>query len=248
MNHLFKNIAFAGLAIALLFIAACSDDCNPLYTAGVDYRDGEIYDKTDGDNDGSKGKMNFNGYTYEVVRIGTQWWMAENLRATRYSDGKRIPEVADDDGWSELTTGAWCNYDNSPATGAVYGKIYNWFAVNTGKLAPPGWHVPTGAEWETLRGYLGEESVPGKHLKEAGTQHWKAPNSGDNSSGFTALGAGGRFDFGPFYGLMEYTFFWTSSASGSENAGYYTLSYDGNRFVGDVEDRSSGCSVRCVMD
>ncbi len=248
MKHFFKSIVFAGFAIAVLFISACSEDCNPLCTVGAEYRDGEIYDKTDGDSDGSKGKMNYNGYTYEVVRIGTQWWMAENLRAVRYNDGTQIPQVTDGDAWSNLTTGGWCNYNNDPATGAVYGKIYNWFAVNTGKLAPPGWHVPTAVEWGTLRDYLGGGLAAGKPLKESGTEHWKAPNSGDNSSGFTALGGGGRLDFGPFYSLLENAFFWASTASGGGNAVYYALIYDSNRFVGDVDDRSAGYSVRCVLD
>lgn len=248
MNYLFRNISLAGLAIVMLLLTACDDDGNPLFSSGIDYQDGQIYDKTDSDNDGSKGKMNYNGYTYEVVRIGVQWWMAENLRTTRYSAGTQIPEVVDEDAWSGLTEGGWCNYNNEPATGATYGKLYNWFAVNTGKLAPPGWLVPSNAQWGTLRDYLGGGLAAGKPLKERGTEHWKSPNSGDNLSGFTALGSGGRFDFGPFYGLREYAFFWTSSASGSGNAGYYSLSYDGNRFVGDVDDKSSGYSVRCVKE
>lgn len=248
MNHRFLYAACFASAIIIFFFTACSDDGNPLFTAGVDYRDGEIYDKTDGDSDGSKGKMNYNGYTYEVIRIGTQWWMAENLRTTRYSDGTQIPEVADEDDWSDLTTGAWCDYNNDDDIGEEYGRIYNWFAVNTGKLAPPGWHVPANAEWETLRDYLGGGLAAGKPLKESGTKHWKAPNSGTNTSGFTALGSGGRLDFGPFYALLENAFFWASTPSGSGNAVYYALIYDSNRFVGDVDDRSAGCSVRCVQD
>ncbi|MCW8797021.1 MAG: fibrobacter succinogenes major paralogous domain-containing protein [Chlorobium sp.] len=248
MNHYFPNLLRLLLVMIVSLTAACSDDCHPLVSGVADYAEGEIYDKTDGDSDGSKGKMNYNGYTYEVVRIVTQWWMAENLRTTRYNDVSLISQVTDDDEWSDLTTGAWCDYDNDPANGAVYGKLYNWFAVNTGKLAPPGWHVPAGTEWETLSTFLGGSLSAGKLLKESGTAHWKSPNSGSNMSGFTALGGGGRFDFGSFYSLLDNAFFWTSSPSGSANAGYYALSYDGNRFVGDVDDRSAGYSVRCVQD
>ena len=83
------------------------------------------------------------GNVYTSVTIGTQEWMVENLRTTKYSDGTSIPNVTDGDEWSDIETAAWCNYDNSSTNDATYGKLYNWYAVETGKLCPTGWHVPT---------------------------------------------------------------------------------------------------------
>lgn len=250
MNHLSRSFfACAGLAIAMLVFSSCTDESNPLFSAGnFDFADGVIYDKTDGDNDGSEGRMNYNGYAYKVVRIGTQWWMAENLQATKYNDGEEIPRVSDGDAWSDLTTGGRCDYNNDPDVADEYGKIYNWFAVNTGKLAPPGWHVPSDAEWVTLRDYLGGGLAAGKPLKESGAKHWKPSNTGNNASGFTAFGAGGRLDFGPFYSLLDNAFFWASTSAGSDNAIYYTLICASNRFVGYEDDKTAGYSVRCVQD
>ena len=113
--------------------------------------DGEIYAKSNGDLNGSTGKMDYQGYTYKVVKIGTQWWMAENLRATRYNDGTEIPHVMSHKEWRRLKktkSGALCNYNNDPAFGNEFGILYNWYAVNTGKLAPPGWHVPNNEDWQ----------------------------------------------------------------------------------------------------
>lgn len=117
--------------------------------------EGEIYDKSHGDLSGSTGKMDYQGYTYNVVKIGTQWWMAENLRATRYNDGSEIPHVIDAKEWMRLKktqSGAWCNYNHDPAFGNEFGLLYNWYAVNTEKLAPPGWHVPSNDDWVTFMG------------------------------------------------------------------------------------------------
>jgi len=94
------------------------------------------------------------GNTYKTVTIGTQTWMAENLKVTKYNDGTNIPNVTDDTEWGNLTTGAYCNYNNDQSNVATYGRLYNWYAVNTGKLCPTGWHVPSDAEWTTLEDYL----------------------------------------------------------------------------------------------
>jgi uncharacterized protein (TIGR02145 family) len=134
------------------------------------------------------------GNTYKVVIIGTQVWMAENLKTTKYSDGTPIPLVTDNTAWSNLTTPGYCWYNNDSATIAqTYGALYNWYTVNTGNLCPAGWHVPTDAEWTILITYLGGEDVAGGKLKEAGTAHWSSPNTGaTNETGFTALPGGFR--------------------------------------------------------
>jgi uncharacterized protein (TIGR02145 family) len=131
------------------------------------------------------------GNVYNTVTIGAQVWMAENLRTTKYNDGTSIPLVTDSTKWSDLSTPAHCWYNNDKASyKATYGALYNWYTVATDNLCPTGWHVPTTAEWQILKDYLGS-SVDGGKLKESGTTHWKSPNKGaTNESGFTALPGG----------------------------------------------------------
>jgi uncharacterized protein (TIGR02145 family) len=138
------------------------------------------------------------GNVYHTVIIGTQEWMVENLKTRRFNDGSAIPLVASSSAWPTLTTAGYCWYNNdSAANSATYGALYNWFAVNAGKLAPTGWHVPSDSEWNVLITYLGGESVAGGRLKEAGTVHWNSPNAGaTNEFGFTALPGGHRDLYG----------------------------------------------------
>jgi uncharacterized protein (TIGR02145 family) len=119
------------------------------------------------------------GNVYKTVTIGTQTWMAENLRTTKYNDGTAIANVTENTVWDTLRTGAYCNYNNTTSidTIATYGRLYNWHAVNTGKLAPIGWHVPTADEWTKLTDDLGSGYVAGGKLKETGTSHWNSPNA-----------------------------------------------------------------------
>jgi len=119
------------------------------------------------------------GNYYKTIQIGSQIWMAENLKTTRYNDGSNIPLVTDNTAWSNLTTPGYCWYNNDAATYKnVYGALYNWYAVNTGKLCPSGWHVPSEYEWTLLVNYLGGVYAAGGKLKETGTTHWYSPNAG----------------------------------------------------------------------
>lgn len=134
------------------------------------------------------------GNSYKTVNIGSQLWMAQNLRATRFNDYTKINHVKDSIAWNGLSSPAYCWYlnDNSSQQN-IYGALYNWYAVNTGKLCPAGWHVPSDQEWITLRTYVGGEDIGGGKMKESGTLHWKSPNTGaTNESGFTALPSGVR--------------------------------------------------------
>jgi len=173
--------------------------------------------------------------------------MAENLKVTKYNDGAAIPNVTDATAWSELTTGALCDYDNTPSNSETYGKLYNWHAVNTGKLCPTGWHVPSDAEWTILTDYLGGNA--GGKLKEAGYDHWQSPNTGaTNESGFTALPGGYRNYDGTFGYIGHSGIWWSASEHDTNNAWYrHVVYYDSN------VDRSSvnkelGFSVRCLRD
>jgi uncharacterized protein (TIGR02145 family) len=196
------------------------------------------------------------GNVYQTVTIGTQTWMAENLKTTRYNDGTAIPLVTDITEWLTLATPAYCWYGNDEAAyKGTYGALYNWYTVIIGKLAPVGWHLPTDAEWDTLITYLGDSSVVGGKLKETSTTHWKSPNTGaTDDAGFSALPGGYRCDAGcandgAFENIGCYGFWWSTNE--------YTTYTGGNRYMNynyaDVkrstnEGKGSGFSVRCIRD
>jgi uncharacterized protein (TIGR02145 family) len=138
------------------------------------------------------------GTIYKTVKIGNQIWMAENLNVSHYSNGDLIPQIESKSEWANLTIGAWCYYNNDPENGAIYGKLYNWYAVNdTRGLAPAGWHIPSDEDWQTLTNYLGGESIAVNKLIEVGTAHWNEPNTwATNETGFSALPGGYRFSDG----------------------------------------------------
>jgi uncharacterized protein (TIGR02145 family) len=191
------------------------------------------------------------GNEYKTIKIGDQTWMAENLRTTKYNDGTSIPNVTVGSEWVDLTTGAYCNYNNTNSidTIANYGRLYNWYAVNTGKLAPKGWHVSTDAEWSTLTDYFGGGSVAGGKLKETGTSHWVSPNTGaTNESGFTALPGGIRFVDGTFFGICRYGYWWNSMACNTYEAYYQSMHLESDDLIRLSYFKDLGYSVRCVKD
>jgi len=190
------------------------------------------------------------GNVYKTVTIGTQVWMASNLKTTKYNDGKNIPNVTVDGTWETLTTGAYCWYNNDEATyKATYGALYNWYAVNTGKLCPVGWHLPTDAEWTKLITYLGGKSVAGGKLKETGAIHWYIPNTeATNSSGFTALPGGYRYDNEAFDGVGYYGTWWCSTELNTNTAWGWSMGYGGSSAGRSIYNKASGFSVRCLRD
>ena len=185
-----------------------------------------------------------------TIVIGTQQWMEKNLEVVTYRNGNIIPQVTDPTAWAALTTGAWCYYNNDPLNGAIYGKLYNWYAVNDPRgLAPVGWHIPTDAELTTLSTTLGGDAVAGGKMKVAGTTRWTAPNTGaDNSSGFAGLPGGNRDNVGTFGNVGSYGYWWSSSESNSTNAWYRNLHY-GTGSIGRYDgSKQYGFSVRCLRD
>jgi len=202
---------------------------------------------TIGDNDGN---------IYKTIGIGNQMWMAENLKTTKYNDGEAISLVTDNDIWRNLVTSGYCWYDNAEASyKATYGALYNGYAVNTGKLCPTGWHVPTRSEWSILVTYLGGFlSDAGGKLKEAGTTHWLSPNTGaTNLSGFTGLPGGSRdYYWGSFgYGastVNPYGFWWTSTIDLPNTLWYHSLHYWDSYVGGSASSLKYGYSVRCIKD
>ena len=190
------------------------------------------------------------GNVYHTVTIGTQVWMVENLKVTKYKDGTAIPLVTDNTAWSNLTTAGYCWFTNDALTYKnTYGALYNWYTVNTGKLCPTGWHVPTDAEWTTLTTYLGGEIAAGGKLKETGTAHWLSSNTGaTNESGFAGLPGGSRNTYGIFQTLGVLGYWWSSAEFTTDTAWYRTLSYSyGDAFRSNSAE-GGGFSVRCVRD
>jgi len=190
------------------------------------------------------------GNVYNTVTIGDQTWMAENLKTTTYNDGTPIPNVTDNTEWSNLSSGAYCWYNNNETTYKdSYGALYNWYTVETENLCPSGWHVPDYSEWTILIDYLGGNSIAGGKLKEAGTEHWLSPNTdGTNESGFTARPAGARVpNPDDFVYLGEAGFWWTSLGTTS----YYNPQIYNNGseiFAYAGVDRGSGLSIRCLKN
>ena len=184
------------------------------------------------------------------VTIGTQTWTKCNLDVTTYRNGDPIPEVTDPAAWAALTTGAWCHYANSTANGTIYGKLYNWYAVNDPRgLAPIGQHIPTDAEWTTLTDFLGGATGASGKMKEQGLCHWQTPNTGAiNSSGFTAFGAGFRVSSGTFANLNFSTWFWSSTENGASLAfSRSMISSNSNVSIG-FSNKKNGLSIRCIID
>ena len=207
------------------------------------------------------GVTDIDGNNYNSVIIGTQEWMKENLNVSKYTDGTIIPQITNQNQWANLTTGAWCYYNNDPANGAIYGKLYNWYAVvgihNAAsltnpalrkQLAPIGWHVPqNNQEILTLFQSLNSINVGGQ-LKETGTIHWLSPNIGaTNSSGFTALPGGCRFESFSNIGIHGY---WLGAQEVSAN----NFQVEGGIMIQNTSsdaallttNKYDGFSVRCI--
>lgn len=193
------------------------------------------------------------GNVYHTIKIGNQTWMVENLRTTHYNDGTEIPNVLYQEDWSSLSTGAYCNYDNAKSYASVYGRLYNWYSVNTGKLAPEGWRVPTDDDFTELVLYCGGSDVAASKLRETGTEHWENDAEGiTNESGFSARGAGYRrgetpFGAGIFDLIKVRTYFWTTTEFESVYSWYFVSSRI-DIFRGEETDKKQGYSVRCIKD
>jgi uncharacterized protein (TIGR02145 family) len=193
------------------------------------------------------------GNVYSTIIIGTQTWMAENLRTTKFRNGDAIPEVTGNTDWKSLSSAAYCNYENTTDAVkiATMGRLYNWFAVSDSRnIAPEGWHVATDADWIALITSLGGETIAGGKLKETGTTHWISPNTGaTNGSGFTAIPAGRReYDSGSFINNGFDGFWWTSSAYNPDYSWYYDLHYTFASINRANFHKQYGFSVRCVSN
>ncbi|MCX6254507.1 MAG: fibrobacter succinogenes major paralogous domain-containing protein [Bacteroidia bacterium] len=194
------------------------------------------------------------GNIYNTITIGTQTWMKENLKTTRYINGTAIPLVTARFEWYYLTTPGYCWYDNNATNKATNGALYNWYAVDAGSngnnnACPTGWHVPTDAEWATLITFLGGDSIAAGKLKETGMIHWQSPNTGaTNETGFTALPGGGRDFDGAFYDIGSNGHWWSSTEFVTGGAWSWYMSYDGSGGYRQGRFEQDGFSVRCIKD
>jgi uncharacterized protein (TIGR02145 family) len=188
------------------------------------------------------------GNVYNTVVIGTQLWMKENLKVTRYNDNSPIPLITVDVEWATIIGPGYCWYNNNESFyKETYGAMYKWHTIVSGTLCPTGWHVPSDAEWNSMINYLGGEALAGGDLKEAGTSHWSIPNTGvTNESGFTALPGGARTSLGAFRGIGEYGSWLTASEFDSELAWERVSRFDNSFVQKNTSKKINGLSVRCV--
>jgi uncharacterized protein (TIGR02145 family) len=208
------------------------------------------------------------GNLYTTIKIGTQVWMSENLKTTNYKDGTTIPLVTDNTAWLNLTAPGYCWYNNDAATyKSTYGALYNWYTVNTGKLCPAGWHVPTDPEWTTMENYLVANgynydgtTTGNKYAKAlASTTLWTSSTTTGavgntdypakrNATGFTALPGGNRFYNGTFVNIGRDGNWWSATEDNATHAWYHFLDYPNSNVIRDYYDKRWGFSIRCVRD
>ena len=196
----------------------------------------------------SSGLVDIDGNEYNTVVIGTQHWMAENLKVTKYRNGDNITHITDNPDWSSDTSGAYGDYEDSTTYSDTYGRLYDWYAVDNSSgryICPEGWHVPTKDEYNDLITDLGGFSNAFLKMRETGTEHWTSELAGtSNSSGFTLLGNGFRiYNSGNFMNIKRYSYMWTATHSGS-NSAYYLSNASSFSLV----SKKYGFGVRCLED
>lgn len=236
-----KNFAFLLFIFTVISFSSCKDD------------------KDDPETQLPITVTDIDGNVYNTLTIGTQVWMIENLRVTKYNDGTAIPNVTDTAGWSTLTTSAYCNLNNDAANVPKYGRLYNWYAVNTGKLAPAGWHVPTKDEWTTLKNYvlahLGTSGSAAQAL--AAPIEWEySSNTGapgnnlskNNSSGFSALPSSYRIADGTFENGVSGCRWWSSTQSDDYKAWTLDITNYASNTGSIGYSKEGGLSIRCIKD
>jgi uncharacterized protein (TIGR02145 family) len=228
-NSRIRNVVSLIIGLFLLLLNGCDkdDDIRIQFNQNLDY--GSLTDNE--------------GNIYKTIKIGTQTWMAENLRVTKLNDGTDIPYNSYP--YQDSTPAFKWYLDNPIFYKNTIGGLYNWYALNTGKLCPSGWHIPTDNEWNLMTDYLGGDSIAGAKMKETGTKNWKNPNEGaSNESGFTALPTFGY----PYGGTFSYTLMWSSTEFNNEYAWYRSLSSYSKKVYRHFETKKVGSPIRCVRD
>lgn len=221
-----------------------------------------------------EGIRDADGNLYHSVTIGTQTWLTENLRATKYRNGDDILNIKSSSEWIHSREGAWCKYLDSDSLAAIYGLIYNQFSIQDSRnICPEGWRVPTVADWDTLgvylqnHGYNADNSIDTDHDSYtnniiakalASTSGWDmstvpmTPGNNDlenfrNKSGFNALPAGGRSISGSFV-LVGISALWWSSTSGVAGNRIRSIDYDQIKLIPKLASSEAGLSIRCIKE
>ncbi len=243
-----QSIEFDDLKIGYTLIEELSEEEQD--DAYIENNDVEIHDGY------GPGVKDINGNSYKTVYIGTQEWMGENLKVSKYNDGTVIPNITDRTKWQNNRTGAWAYYHNDAAYNANYGKMYNWYAVSkttngNKNVCPSGWHVPTDAEWTILTDYLGGSTIAGGKMTEQGFSYYGEINYFTNTSLFSGLLGGYRYFDGSDNQINEYGYWWSSSEYSSSDADNRELYYRSDGGIGTSNrntSKKSGLSVRCLRD
>lgn len=196
--------------------------------------------------------VDFDKNLYHSVKIGTQEWLAENLKVTHFQNGDIIPNITADAEWSTLTSPGYCSYNNLSSNMNTYGGLYNFYtAKDIRNVCPAGWHVPVMDEWITLFSFLGNEFTADVRLREAGILHWTKETGADNSTGFTMLPGGNRESDGRFFNLQTRANVW-SSLENVENGVYsgwlIGMEWDKSQIRSNPYGRSYGASIRCIKN
>lgn len=229
-----KNLILSALVCSALFAVSCKKDKEP--APPIKDADGNVYTE---------------------IKIGMQTWLAENLKATKFRNGDLIPNLGDFTAWKNTTAAAYCNYDNDATIGITEGRLYNWFAATDSRnICPPGYHIPTATELQTLIDFLGGNSIAGGKLKMTGETYWTGNTGATNETGFSAMGAGARnteviADL-DFVHRKVLGIFWSSTPvmnAGFENyARYLHLQYNMVATNLSLHEKTLGMSVRCIKD
>jgi uncharacterized protein (TIGR02145 family) len=205
------------------------------------------------------GVTDIDNEAYASIKLNGKEWMKKNLDVAKYKNGDIIPQVTDATQWDALTTGAWCYYENDTANGPIYGKLYNWYAINDPRgLAPAGWHIPTDTEWSDLATFLGGENIAGRKLKEDSATYWETTtNYATNQSGFTALPSGtGYLNYHTiptptladlFTGKSKVTYWWSTTAN-ADLVWTRNVNSLSDQLVRNGSLKKSALSVRCVKN
>jgi uncharacterized protein (TIGR02145 family) len=204
------------------------------------------------------------GNSYHTITISKQLWLVENLSSTHFNDGTEIPLTIENKLWKNLSTSGYCWYEgDSTSNKKTYGALYNWYAVNTGKLCPLGWKVPSFEEWTTLTEYLknngfgytgsGDKTAKSMAAKSGWQLNWESGTIGNdqvsnNSCGFTALPGGMRWFSGRFESIGTIGWWWSSTETNKKSAWLWTLGKDYVRPGRDIIEKTFGYSVRCIKD
>ena len=229
------------------------DDDNDGVMNGMDYCNNTPAN-TRVDKKGCTTIFDIDGNEYGTITIGTQKWMSENLKTTRYNNGVSIPEVTDDTQWRETNDGAYSYYDNNIVNNTDYGKMYNWIAASK-NICPENWHVPSQDEWNTLIAFAGGATISGGKLKETGISYWFTPNE-DNATdefGFSARGNGARFAASTTFqsdGYKRAGSFWSSNedATDTEMAIAYIMSFTNTNTNQRSRNKNDGYGIRCIKN